>query len=92
MDTNKKSASEESALTRLKYSNNLSQCQKVLEYIRIYGSITNWEAYQDLRILRLSARIWDLRHSGYRIKSIDMTDDERGTHFSKYMMDDKEAI
>ena len=43
----------------------LSQCEKVLGYIRRFGSITSWQAYSDLGITQLGARIWELKDRGY---------------------------
>ena len=43
----------------------LSQCEKVLGYIRRFGSITSWQAYSDLGITQLGARIWNLKENGY---------------------------
>ena len=43
------------------------QCQQVLNYIGQFGSITPLEAFEDLGIYRLSARIKDLRDLGYPI-------------------------
>lgn len=39
-----------------------SQCYKVLKYILQHGSITSLECVLELRITRLSARIYDLRN------------------------------
>lgn len=46
---------------------NLSQSKLVLEYIREHGSITTLDAFIDLGITRLSARIFELRKKGYVI-------------------------
>lgn len=43
------------------------QNKAVLEYLQKYGTITNAEAFEHLKITRLSARIYDLRHMGYEI-------------------------
>lgn len=45
-----------------------SQCDQVLEYIKSNGSITPLEAVRDLGILRLAARVSDLRDRGVRIE------------------------
>ena len=47
----------------------MTQCEKVLEYMRERGSITAWDAVYNLGIFRLSARIADLKADGYKIKS-----------------------
>jgi hypothetical protein len=44
-----------------------TQCQKVLAYMRAFGSITQMDALQDLGCMRLASRISDLRYQGYPI-------------------------
>ena len=44
-----------------------TQCEKVLEYMRRYGSITQLEALRDIGCMRLASRISDLRYQGYAI-------------------------
>ena len=46
----------------------MNQKQKVLKYINDYGSITSWEAYSDLGIMQLGARIDGLQKEGYSFK------------------------
>lgn len=48
-----------------------SQKQRVLEYIQQFGSITTLEAFSDLGITRLSARIYELRDEGHEIEASD---------------------
>ena len=43
--------------------------ERVLNYIKKYGSITQKQAIDDLGILRLSARIWELRQQGKQIST-----------------------
>ena len=50
-----------------------NQADRVLQYIRDFGSITPLEAVSDLGCYRLSARIFDLRRSGYVIDSEEIT-------------------
>lgn len=45
----------------------MTQCDRVLSYMKEFGSITTLDAFRDLGVARLSARIWDLRHNGYDI-------------------------
>lgn len=40
----------------------MKQTERVLQYMRDFGSITQAEAFKDLGVTRLSARIWDIRH------------------------------
>lgn len=42
-----------------------TQVEQVLEYLKTYGSITTAEAFSELGITRLSARISDLKDLGY---------------------------
>ena len=44
-----------------------TQCQQVLDYMRKFGSITQFEALRDLGCMRLASRISDLRGQGYAI-------------------------
>lgn len=46
-----------------------TQAERVLWYIENYGSITQYEALQDLGCLRLASRISDLKKQGYLIQS-----------------------
>ena len=46
-----------------------TQCQKIIEYCRQHGSITQLEAINCLGIMRLASRINDLKNAGYKIKS-----------------------
>lgn len=44
-----------------------TQCEKVLEYMRTFGSITQLDALKDIGCMRLASRISDLRCQGYSI-------------------------
>ena len=46
-----------------------TQAQRVLNYIDEFGSITQFEAFRDLGVMRLASRISDLRKQGYPIQS-----------------------
>lgn len=46
-----------------------TQNQRILEYIREFGSITQLEALRDLGVMRLASRISDLRKQGWSIIS-----------------------
>ena len=47
----------------------VTQSQRVLDYIREFGSITQLEALKELGVMRLASRISDLKKDGYNIKS-----------------------
>ena len=42
-----------------------TQRDMVVNYIRDFGSITSWEAYTELGITQLGARIFELKERGY---------------------------
>lgn len=42
----------------------MTQKKRVLDYIKVFGSISPKEAYEDLGIMRLSAVIFDLKEEG----------------------------
>jgi hypothetical protein len=46
-----------------------SQNDRVLDYMEEFGSITQLQAFADLGISRLAARISDLKEDGYIIKA-----------------------
>ena len=46
-----------------------TQKDRILDYIRKFGSITSWEAYQDLGVMQLGARIDQLQKDGYQFKA-----------------------
>lgn len=47
----------------------MTQNDRVLQYIREFGSITQLEALQDLGVMRLASRVSDLRRQGVKIAS-----------------------
>lgn len=49
----------------------ITQEQRVVEYINEFGSITSLEAFRDLGVTRLSAKIYNLRKRGYIVVNHD---------------------
>ena len=49
------------------------QKNRTLQFLLDFGSITQLEAYADLGIMRLGARIYDLRKDGWPITSTSET-------------------
>lgn len=47
----------------------IPQKQRVINYIREFGSITSFEAYADLGVTQLGARIDQLKKEGYEFKT-----------------------
>ena len=43
----------------------MTQNDRIIEYIKRFGSISTYEAFTELGITRLSARIYDLQAVGY---------------------------
>lgn len=46
-----------------------TQKDRIINYIRQFGSISSWEAYADLGITQLGARIDQLKKEGYEFKT-----------------------
>lgn len=67
----------------------MTQNQKILRYMKQYGSITPLEALQEFGCMRLAARISDLRRMGIGIKSRTTASvNQYGeiVHFAKYTL------
>lgn len=69
-----------------------NQAARVKEYLEKFGSITAWDAFRDLGITRLSARIWELRHDhGLNItRTIEKAKNRYGENvtFYRYRIED----
>ena len=48
----------------------MTQCEKILDYIRVNGSITPLDALREFGCMRLASRISDLKNQGYDINSM----------------------
>lgn len=71
----------------------MSQCNRVLQHLQAYGSITPLEAMQEYGIMRLGARIYDLKKMGYSIDKIIETGKNRygeSTSYARYSLSRKE--
>lgn len=67
----------------------LTQNERVLQHMQIFGSITQEEASERYGITRLGARIYDLKKEGEQIvKSIETGKNRFGepTHYARYTM------
>lgn len=47
----------------------ITQKDRILEYIRNFGSISSFEAYADLGITQLGARIDQLKKEGFKFRT-----------------------
>ena len=45
-----------------------TQCERIRQYIKDFGSITTYEAVMDIGVLRLGARISEMRKRGENIR------------------------
>lgn len=72
----------------------MTQEEKILDYMERHGSITPLEAMNELGIMRLGARIYDLKESGVKI----ITDTVKGknrdgepTRYARYRLEKENA-
>ena len=54
-----------------------TQCQRIIDYMMQFGSISTIEAFNDLGVARLASRIHDLKAMGYNIVSVTKTGKNR---------------
>lgn len=47
----------------------MTQRERIIKYIKDYGSITSFQAYTDLGITQLAARIFELKQQGYNFNN-----------------------
>ena len=72
----------------------MTQCERILQYMQDFGSISPMEAMQDLGCQRLAARIADLREQGINIKSEWETKKNRygeSTTYKRYRLEGHHA-
>ena len=62
-----------------------TQCEYIVRYMREFGSITTFEAFVELGITRLGARISEMRKSGMKIKGVTETSKNRFGKNVSYM-------
>lgn len=66
-----------------------TQCQRILDYMHQFGSISTLEAFRDLGVARLASRIHDLKGMGYNITSEIKSSKNRfgeNTYFKVYRL------
>ena len=72
----------------------MTQSDMVLRHMKIYGSITPREALDQYAIMRLGARIYDLKRMGYKIITMNIKTENRfgdPVHFARYILDESQA-
>lgn len=62
----------------------MKQTDQVLDYIHEHGSIDPLRAFIELGILRLGARIWDLKAAGVPIVGETKTNPNTGKRWKEY--------
>ena len=71
----------------------MTQCERIVEYIKDWGSITTRDAFIDLGIARLASRISDLEKMGYKIdRKTVYTKNRYGekTHYTEYSLKEEQ--
>lgn len=66
-----------------------TQCDRILQYIRDFGFITSWQAYQDLGVTQLGARLRNLEDKGYSFSTKTVSTLNRygeNTHYTEYRL------
>ncbi len=69
----------------------MTQCEKILDYMQRFGSITSAEAMLDLGVYRLAARISDLKDEGHGIRDVMETGKNRfgeKTSYKRYFLEE----
>lgn len=67
----------------------MTHSDRILAHMQTHGSITAAEAIERFGCYRLGARIYDLRHKGYKIISIveqGKNRDGEPVHYARYRM------
>ena len=68
-----------------------TQKERIIDYIIQFGSISSWEAYKDLGITQLGARIDELERDGYSfVKEWETAKNRYGeeTQYKRYYLAD----
>lgn len=69
----------------------ITQKDRIINYIRQFGSISSWEAYSDLGITQLGARIDQLKKDGYEFRTEWVSNKNRfgeKTDYKRYYLAD----
>lgn len=72
----------------------MNQTERVLDYLEQHGSITQLEAMNKLGIMRLGARIFDLKESGINIITERVSEKNRFgelVNFARYRLEKENA-
>ena len=67
----------------------ITQRDRILQYLHDFGSITSWQAYADLGVTQLGARLQELEERGYVFTRENIPAKNRygeNTHYTKYAL------
>lgn len=70
----------------------MTQCDRVIQYMQDFGSISQLEAMKDLGVMRLASRVSDLRKMGVGIiKETETAKNRYGemTRYARYRLEDR---
>lgn len=67
----------------------MTQCERVLDYIKKNGKISRYEALTECGVVELPARITELKQKGYKISSKRVTALNKygRTHYNVYFLE-----
>lgn len=72
--------------------NKVTQRDRVLQYIKDFGSITSWQAYAELGCTQLATRIRELKDRGFEFTKTRVNTKNRygdKTHYDEYRLKEK---
>ena len=71
-----------------------TQNERIMQYMRDFGSISSFEAMRDLGVMRLASRISDMRSMGVRIASTWESSKNRygeAVSYKRYRLEEEEC-
>lgn len=71
----------------------LSQHEKILKYLKLFGSITPIQAFEELRITKLSTRIGEMKRAGININTeiVRTTVNGERVTYARYSLDKEDS-
>ena len=73
----------------MKRNSKPNQCERILQYLQDFGSITSAQAMMDLGVYRLASRISELKKDGWEIQRTMVRDTNRygePVHYAEYSL------